>query len=88
MIFFVQKINIRSNAIPTHGIGIPAEKFAGESWTSVTVIEGNGGLKLATRTSGEFLGGVFNRLNSFHIGASFHNFCRERKGRRFLERVP
>jgi len=45
----------------------------------VTVIEGDGGLKLATHTSGEFLGGMFNRLNGFRIGASFHNFFREGK---------
>jgi len=47
-----------------------------KSLTAVTVIEGDGGLKLAPRTSGEFLGGVFNRLNGFCIGASFHNFFR------------
>lgn len=61
------------------GIGIPAKKFACESWTSVTVIEGDGGLKLAASTSGEFLGGVFNRVDGFCIGASFHNFFREGK---------
>ena len=61
------------------GIGIPAEKFACEPWTSVAVIEGDGGLKLATHTSGEFLGGVFNRLDGFRIGACFHNFVREGK---------
>jgi len=38
----------------TNGIGIPAEKFACKPWTAVTVIGGDGGLKLAPRTSGEF----------------------------------